>query len=111
MALTKSGLSAFADKSEAMPTRSRIARAFEFLPLGEDDPFDDPFEFFISIPLLQLIPRFEFEKPIILVEPLTFYFPLELQDPTTPLSSPVGVGQDPGGLVGVIIRRHLSGSR
>jgi hypothetical protein len=39
-----------ADKSEAIPARSRIASALEFRPLGADDAFDDAFEPFILIP-------------------------------------------------------------
>jgi len=81
----------------------------EFLPFGEDDAFDDAFEFFILIPQFEIIPGFQFEQAVIFIEPLTFDFLLELQNPPPSLSSPIGVGKDPRGLIGVITRLHLPG--
>src|SRR5215510_4256319 len=93
-ARTKSGSSALADKSEAIPARSRIASALEFRPLGADDSFDDAFELFILIPAIQLVPRFQFERAVIFIQPLAFDLLLELQDPSAALSSPVRVRQN-----------------
>src|SRR5262245_45238729 len=103
LARTKSGLSAFADKSEAMLARSRIASAFEFRGLGADDAFDDAFEPFILIPAFQLVPRFEFEQAVIFVQPTAFGLLLELQNPAAALARPVGVRQDARRLVGVFV--------
>src|SRR6266508_5513566 len=107
-ARTKSGLSALADKSEAIPARSRIASALEFRPLGADDAFDDAFEFLILIPLLESIPRFQFERAVIFIQPLAFDFLLELQDPSAALSSPVRVRQNTRRLVRIIVGRRFS---
>jgi hypothetical protein len=96
-----------ADKSEAIPARSRIASALEFRPLGADDAFDDAFEPFILIPAFQLIPRFQIEQAVIFIQPLAFDFLLELQDPASALSSPVSIRQDARRFVRIIVGRRF----
>jgi len=106
-ARTKSGSSAFADKSKAMAARSRTASALEFRPLGADDAFEDVFKPFILIHTFQLIPRFQFEQTLIFIQPLAFNFLLELQNPTAAFSTPVRIRQDAGRLVRIIVGRRF----
>src|SRR5262249_38625342 len=88
-----------------MLSRSRIASALEFRAPGEDDSFDDAFEFFILIPVFQFVPSFELEYSEIFIQPLVPDFLFEFQNPTASLPSPVGIRHYLWRLVWIIFRR------
>ena len=83
--------------------RSRTASAFEFRPLGEDDAFDDAFEFFILAPLFEDVLRFHFEQAVIFIQPLAFDFLFELQNPAAAFASPVSIRQYARRLVRAVV--------